>query len=200
MEKIPTLYERDAQHKVIDHLVSLGRFGFTTLDGAYATEKLDGTNVRLTVRRGTVVRVEARQNPTKEQKASGIFDPWYRDAAMPADKHIFDAVENTDFRAVPDGEWSGEAVGPSIQGNRLELEEKRVVLFSDPEVRSRLCYFTGSWNFATMTFEEMRMWLFSLESLVSPGRPPEGVVFWRGGVMPSGHDVPVAKLKLKDFG
>ena len=78
MEKIPTIFDRnwDGNRKVNEKLVVL-EFDF---ENAIATEKLDGTNVRITVRNHTVVRVEKRKNPSKIQKQKGIKDPWYIDA------------------------------------------------------------------------------------------------------------------------
>jgi len=73
---------------------------------AIASEKLDGVNIRLTIRRGHVVRIEKRRNPSKDQKKIGIVNPWYVDASSNASKDnwIFDAVANTDLAIVPDGE------------------------------------------------------------------------------------------------
>lgn len=124
MKKIKTIFDRDwdGNRKVIDKLIV--DFDFAN---AIATEKLDGTNVRVTVRNNEFVRLEKRFNPTKIQKHNGITEPWYIDADeySPQDKWIFDAVRNTDFSQVPDGEWSGEAVGKNIQGNPLNLENNR---------------------------------------------------------------------------
>ena len=121
MEKIPTIFDRnwETNRKVNEKLV-VKHFDF---DNSIATEKLDGTNVRVTVRNHIVVRVEKRRNPDKNQKAKGIVDPWYVDAIETdnADGYIFDAVNNTDFSTVPDGEWSAEALGEKIQGNPLNL-------------------------------------------------------------------------------
>ena len=132
MKKIKTIFERDWQgnRRVIDKYIE--GFNSGILIDSIATEKLDGTNIRVTVRNNEVVRVEKRNNPSKIQKVKGIEEPWYIDAyeCEPQDKWIFDAVKNTDFSTVPDGEWSGEAVGKNIQGNPLNLENNRVVFFS----------------------------------------------------------------------
>ena len=77
MEKIPTLFERDDHFHVVDQPRAECAWVF---DGeGTGTEKLDGTNVRLTVRSGQLVRVEKRRNPTKVQKQQGIVDGWYVD-------------------------------------------------------------------------------------------------------------------------
>ena len=102
------------------------------LKEAVATEKLDGMNVRATVRNGSCVRLEKRRNPDKIQKQKGIVDPWYVDASEyeSQDKHLFDALKNTVLGDLPDGEWSGEALGPDIQGNPLGLPSNRIVFFT----------------------------------------------------------------------
>ncbi len=131
MRKIKTIFERDweGNKKVVDEYIA--EFFPSMLNGAKATEKIDGTNIRVTVRNHTVVRVEKRRNPTKLEKAKGIEDPWYVDASDSSeDKWIMDAVRNTNYTDVPDGEWSGEAVGPNIQGNPLNLPTNRVVFFT----------------------------------------------------------------------
>ena len=131
MEKIQTIFDRDwnGNRKVIPQYVE--GVSPELLKEAKATEKLDGTNVRVTVRNYNVVRVEKRKNPDKIQKVRGIKEPWYKDADEYSsdDKWIFDAVKNTSFSNISDGEHSGEAVGKNIQGNPLNLKDNRVVFF-----------------------------------------------------------------------
>jgi hypothetical protein len=183
MEKIPTTFERDwaGNRGVIDLLV----VDPAKLATAVATEKLDGTNVRLTVRNHVLVRVEKRRNPDKQQKAQGITEPWYVDADETSsdDRYIWEAARNTDLTAVPDGEWSGEAIGPRIQGNPLKLEKHVVVLFSlgRAPVLERV----------PTTFEELKSWLPQQQSKVGSG-PIEGIV-WHCG------DGAMMKIKTKDF-
>ncbi len=88
-----------------------------------ATEKVDGTNIRVTVRTGRVVRVEKRRNPSKIQRQQGIVDGWYVDTDENAkeDKWIYEVVRETEITGWPDGEHSVEALGPNIQGNPLGL-------------------------------------------------------------------------------
>jgi len=70
MEKIPTLFERDESFKVVNRPKVECSWVF---DGeGVGTEKLDGTNIRLTVRSGQLVRVEKRRNPSKVHKQQGI--------------------------------------------------------------------------------------------------------------------------------
>lgn len=132
MRKIKTIFERDWErtkvvvNKYVDPMI------VEQLKTAKATEKLDGTNIRITLRSGLVVRVEKRRNPDKIQKQKGITEPWYVDADRysPEDKYIFEAVDSMEVYPHPDGEWSGEALGPKIQGNPLNLDHHVVVLFS----------------------------------------------------------------------
>ncbi|MFD0345966.1 hypothetical protein ACFQ0M_07530 [Kitasatospora aburaviensis] len=131
------------------------------------TEKLDGTNVRLTVRGGHLVRVEKRRNPTKLQKKQGITDGWYVDTAEGAaeDKWILAAARNTDVTAWPDGEHSCEALGPRIQGNPLELDDHRCVPFNMevPVYQDVPRSYTG-----------LRDFLTGLDSRFAPARWPRG--------------------------
>lgn len=132
MEKIPTIFERGEHGLVINKPVPGTEWVFA--GEGVATEKLDGTNVRLTVRNGTIVRVEKRRNPTKEQKGDGIRDPWYVDASIlnPQDKHIMRAAESTYAQDLADGEHCCEAVGGKIQGNPLGLSVTHCVPFNEP--------------------------------------------------------------------
>lgn len=212
MEKIPTLFDRDwdGDRKVVpswspDAALVLAEPvpGSVFWEELHATEKVDGTNVRLTVRGQTLVRVEARLNPSKQQKADGIVDPWYRDAwpipepnyndrVAPGDRHIVDAARATDLAAVSDGEWAGEAIGEKIQGNSLNLNARRVVLFSYG--RAPVLWDCPPLRFEgpEETFERLKLWLPRRTSELNLDRPIEGVV-WHG---PRG---PILKLKTKDF-
>lgn len=150
-----------------------------------ATEKLDGTNVRLTVRRGHVVRVEKRRNPSKLQKQQGIIDAWYVDADefSKEDKWIFEAVKGTDVSGWPDGEHPAEALGPNVQGNPLGLERHLCVPFN-LEI--------PVYEDVPRSFEGLKSFLEKLDSKFSPGHLAEGIVFHH----PDGRR---AKIKRKDF-
>ncbi len=187
MEKIPTIFERDweGNRGVIDrYVIDPSQFA-----GAVATEKLDGTNVRLTVRNHILVRLEKRRNPDKRQKAQGITEPWYIDADefAPSDKAIWEATRNVDLSEVPDGEWSGEAVGPKIQGNPLNLERHTVVLFSLPAVRERLRF-----EQVPTTYAALKSWLSEQDSKFGNRCKIEGIV-WHCA------DGSMMKIKTKDF-
>ena len=183
MEKIPTVFDRGPDFSVIDQVREGCEWVFEG-QGA-ATEKLDGTNVRLTVRAGRLVRLEKRRNPSKAQKQLGIIDGWYVDADEHSaeDKWIWEAARHTDVSGWPDAEHSCEALGPKIQGNALGLEHHLCVPFNMAvpvyEVPRRS--FTGLHDF-----------LAEVESRYAPGHLAEGIVFHH----PDGRR---AKIKRRDF-
>jgi hypothetical protein len=183
MEKIPTLFERDDRFRVVDRPRTECAWVF---DGeGTPTEKLDGTNVRLTTRAGQVVRVEKRRNPSKAQKAQGIVDGWYADTDEygTEDTWILVAARNTDVSGWPDGEHACEALGPRIQGNPLALTDHRCVPFN-LEV--------PSYDDVPRDYDKLRAYLSTLESRLAPGHLAEGIVFHH----PDGRR---AKIKRKDF-
>jgi hypothetical protein len=136
------------------------------------------------VRAGQIVRVEKRRNPSKAQKQQGIVDGWYVDTDDSAeDKWILAAVRNTDASGWPDGEHPCEALGPSIQGNSLGLEDHRCVPFN-----LQVPVFQD----APRSYAGLRDFLATLESKFVPGHLAEGIVFHH----PDGRR---AKIKRKDF-
>jgi len=183
MEKIPTLFERDDRFRVVDRPRAECAWVF---DGeGTPTEKLDGTNIRLTVRAGQVVRVEKRRNPSKAQKQQGMVDGWYVDTDEHGaeDKWILAAAGNTDVSGWPDGEHACEALGPRVQGNPLELREHLCVPFNLQ---------VPVFDHVPRGYDELREYLASLDSKYAPGHPAEGIVFHH----PDGRR---AKIKRKDF-
>jgi hypothetical protein len=183
MEKIPTLFERDDRFRVVDKPRPECEWVFAGL--GVGTEKLDGTNVRLTVRSGQLVRVEKRRNPDKAQKELGIVDGWYVDTAddAPEDRWIIAAARNTDVSGWADGEHPCEALGPRIQGNPLGLDDHVCVPFNvAAPVYTRV----------PRTYAELWDFLDALESRYAPGHLAEGIVFHH----PDGRR---AKIKRKDF-
>lgn len=188
MEKIPTLFDRNWEgDRKVNPTVAVPDFDF---ENAIATEKLDGTNVRITVRNETVVRVEKRRNPSKAQKAAGIADPWYVDAdeSDKADGYIFEAVQMTDFSGIPDGEWSAEALGEKIQGNPLNIVGHKLFFFSLDDWKRRVVY-----NDAPTDFEGLKKWLPAQKSIFGNDCGIEGIVW---------HNVEngqMCKIKVKDF-
>lgn len=186
MKKIKTIFERnwDGDGKITEKYVE----GLTpeTLQYAIATEKLDGTNVRLTVRNHTLVRLEKRRNPSKLEKAKGIEEPWYMDADeyAPNDKYMWEAARATDLSNIEDGEWSGECLGKDIQGNPLNLPDNRVVLFS--------CGLAPVFENVPYTHEGLKKWLPEQKSKYGTDCGIEGIV-WHFG------DGTMYKIKAKDF-
>jgi hypothetical protein len=182
MKKIETIFDRGSDFKVTPEVRAGCEWVFT--GEGMPTEKLDGTNVRLTVENGKLVHVEKRRNPTKEEKAQGI-EPGYVDANRndPSDKHIFRAADNTDISDWPNSLHECEAVGPKIQGNPLELPTPRCYPFKfRPMVLAEM----------PRNFESIKKYVLALESRYSPGHLAEGVVFHH----PDGR---MAKIKRKDF-
>lgn len=183
MEKIPTVFERDDSFRVIDKVKQGCEWVFA--GEGVSTEKLDGTNVRLTVRSGQLVRVEKRRNPSAKQKKQGITDGWYVDADEfgPEDRWIYEAGRATDVSGWPDGEHSCEALGPNIQGNALGLTKLLCVPFN---------LVVPTYSDAPRSYEGLRVWLEKMESSFSPGHLAEGIVFHHA-------DGRRAKIKRRDF-
>lgn len=181
MRKIKTIFKRDATRKVTNEW----DIDPSMLVGAVATEKLDGMNVRVTIRSGLVVRLEKRRNPDKIQKYKGIIEPWYVDTAISSeDKWLNDALTHTYFSKLPDGEWSGEAVGPNIQGNPLNLDTNRIVFFTLDQA--------PVFENVPVTFEELKVWLPQQKSKYGKDCGIEGIV-WHCA------NGDMAKIKRKDF-
>jgi hypothetical protein len=183
MEKIPTLFERDEHFKVVDEVRA--ECLWVIAGEGIPTEKLDGTNVRLTIRSGQLVRVEKRRNPSAKQKHQGIIDGWYADADefSPEDRWIYEAARSTDVSDWPDGEHPSEALGPNIQGNALGLEKHLCLPFN---MRAPV------FGDVPRTYAGLQAWLEHAESLFSPGHLAEGIVFHH----PDGRR---AKIKRRDF-
>jgi len=184
MKKIKTIFDRDweGNRKVVDKYVIDPELFYI----ATATEKLDGTNVRITVRNHTPVRLEKRRNPDKLQKAKGIEYPWYVDADQygPEDKYIWDALAHTNLSDIPDGEWSGEAVGVNIQGNPLNLTENKIIFFTLGQC--------PEFDNVPTDFEGLSKWLPNQKSKVGNNCGIEGIV-WHCS------DGSMMKIKTKDF-
>ena len=185
MNKIKTIFDRDWEGNRACINKYIEDFSPNLLVDSKATEKLDGMNVRITVRNHTVVRVEKRRNPDKIQKHKGIEDPWYVDASESAeDKWIMDAVRNTSFLEVPDGEWSGECLGKNIQGNPLNLDKNLVVFFSLGQA--------PVFENVPTDFEGLKTWLPIQKSKFGNDCGIEGIV-WHCS------DGKMFKIKVKDF-
>lgn len=190
MKKIKTIFDRDwdGDKTVIDKFIPGISAELLYFDkSVIATEKIDGMNVRLTVRNHEVVRLEKRRNPDKIQKQKGIEEPWYidTDPFSPNDKYLYEAVKNTDLSDIEDGEWCGEAIGLNIQGNPLGLDKNTVMLFS--------CGKAPVLENVPTTYQELKEWLpLQKTKFGDPEKPIEGIV-WHcaNGEM--------FKIKTKDF-
>lgn len=186
MKKIPTIFKRDMDNggKILPEYSEF--IDVADFEGAIATEKLDGTNIRVTIRNEVLVRIEKRRNPTKIQKKRGILDPWYVDVDeySPEDKHITEAAREYCYVGVPNGEWSAEALGPKIQGNPLKLKEHLLCIFSAEQAPIFLN--------VPITFEELKEWLPRQKSIFGHDCGIEGIVWHctNGKMM---------KIKTKDF-
>jgi len=196
MRKIPTIFIRNVEGKVVDQWNYEAEW--VRLGKGRATEKVDGTNVRVTVRAGEVVRLEKRRNPTQHQKQKGI-EPWYTDAHQddPNDKWIWAAVAHTkiiDDRnlyenplylageiILPDGEWSCEAIGPGINNNPYRLANNVLYPFS----------FAPIYLDAPREYDLLKRY-FPHDSVLAPRCRMEGIV-WHG------QDGRMAKIKARDF-
>jgi hypothetical protein len=74
-------------------------------------EKIPTLNIRIDILAGRCICVEKRRNPTREEKANGAEPGYVRaERSDPSDKHIFAAVDATDFSAWPDGAWPVKGV------------------------------------------------------------------------------------------
>lgn len=186
MNKIKTIFDRnwEGDKTVIDKFVEdeLQQI----LLGATPTEKIDGMNVRATIRSGTCVRLEKRRNPDKIQKHKGIEEPWYVDASRfeQGDKWLFDALDHTNLSGLPDGEWSGEAVGTNIQGNPLNLDSNRIVFFSLGQA--------PIFEDVPCNYSYLKEWLPAQKSKYGKDCGIEGIV-WHCA------DGTMYKIKTKDF-
>jgi len=187
MHKIQTIFKRDPNNnfKITREYIYEG-IDQLKLE---AIEKVDGTNVRLTVRSHTLMRLEKRRSPSKFENKKGIIEPWYVDASESdsQDKYIWDAAKNTDISRTEDGEWSGEAVGPKIQGNPLNLEDHRVILFSHKESRRELVMYD-----VPVTYDGLKEWLPKQKSNVGNDCFIEGIIWYYS-------ETSRYKIKAKDF-
>jgi len=186
MNKIPTIFERDwdGNRGVIDKVAAGCDWVFN--GEGIATEKIDGTNIRITITDGNLVKVEKRRNPTKEEKEKGV-EPYYVDCheGDPSNKHIFKAVKGWRGRRelCPDGSYPCEAFGGKIQGNPLSVEPDLYFFTRHPiTVKAPI-----------LTFEGIKEHVMSLKSGLNPDKHAEGIVWHHPA------DGRMAKIKRKDF-
>lgn len=196
MNKIPMLFEYDSDFRTTRTIRE--ECMWVVRGEGVPTEKLDGTNVRLTVRCGDIVRVERRRNPTREEKSRGYYDPWYQEANRhdPDAVWILDAAANTNASEWPDGEHCCEAIGPKIQGNPLGLLAHTCVPFNlQPIMLGPSFPVVADLDTRIITdagWEHLRDRICGLQSMYEDG-PAEGIVWHH----PDGRR---CKLRRKDFG
>lgn len=201
MRKTLTLFDRDwnGNRGVVPALI-------VHPGGATPTEKVNGTNVRVTVRKqdslAVAVRLEKRRNPSKEQKRAGITEPWYVDADSndPSDQFVFEAVHNTSLIDLPEGEWSAEAVGPKIQGNPLGLEDHRLFFFDLGRLPTEACVprldsvptlaYPANQSSVEAFYDDLSEYVHMAKSRINPEVGIEGIVW---------HGESWAKIKVVDF-
>lgn len=189
MHKIRTLFEQDDDFLVTPKIRKI--YDWARFPRYWrATEKIDGTNIRLTVRSGCLVRVEKRRNPNKKEKQFGILNPWYTDTSKsnPSDKYILEAAKNADVSNLDDGEYTAEAIGPKIQGN-VYNQEKYVALIHREMPTIEIP--------DPSKFEILKNFIINLESKYRPGVPAEGIVLHAHYDMLEKDCM--AKLRRKDF-
>jgi hypothetical protein len=193
MNKVPTLFVRDPKN-MSRVLPEINPEAAWVLDGhdAVATVKKDGTNVAVLVWDGPYEVVLKRRNPSREEKDAAEREgrpkpePIYVVAKRddPADKHIFAAVDATDFSGWPEGYHSCEALGPKIQGG---VESDVPVLYPfllRPELIESPRLVPDFWSVND---------LYVLVEDFLRDTPIEGIV-WHG------KDGKMAKIKRRDFG
>ena len=184
MDKIKTIFKRDLKTRKVINEYDVPLEYLMMCD---RIEKVDGTNIRLTIRNGEIVRTEARRNPSKTQKKQGILNPWYRDVDETNDKHIIDAVNNYKIdKLIRDCELSAEAYGEKIQGNPLGIEGKDIFIFSISAERYKM-----SIEDVPLDYDSLKHFLKNSLSNISD-KNIEGIVFWL-------DDEPIGKIKVKDF-
>lgn len=190
MKKIPTLFVRNEKWELTAEITP--SCDWVKTGEGVATEKLDGANVLVVFDfeegRYTILK---RANPTKEEKKVGI-----QPRNIPCDKddkgdgYLIEAVANFiekhDYHKLNSVIY-GEAIGPKIQGNRYELEERTWVPFVPPYITAIPERFNIPRTFAGLK----EFFDGKPGSAHYPGKPMEGIVFhtWYAS----------AKIKYKDF-
>lgn len=197
MISVPTLYERQPHSRLVTdvmHPVSAN-----VILGWDSMEVLPGAPIRVTVRSGNCVRLEAIQKPDEQLGKMGA-EPWWRDTVGGdgPDFWLIDAMKTTDFSSAPDGEWEGVAVGDKIRRNLLGLEGRRVVLYDlfpyADKVDAHLV--PPTLGRTPVDFDDLKYWLSTSRSHLEgarTGAPLYGVCWWW-------VDTPIAQISVRDFG
>lgn len=208
MNKIPTIFLRDWDNdpsRITREWNPEAQWLLDNPHAALATVKKDGTNVRVTVSGDAYgnqhLLVDKRRNPSKKEKVrareSGLPEPepTYVPAQRedPGDKHIFAAVDATDFSDCPDGVFECEALGPKIQGG-VESDRPMLYPFSfDPELAFDPIQTIDLFELTPSKIHTTLEAYFTGMGSPLQSKPIEGIV-WLG---PEGK---MAKIKRRDFG
>jgi hypothetical protein len=193
---VPTLFERNPKSRTVtNEYIPLNTSSFPQWE---AMERMPGADVRVTVRRHEVVRLEVVKKPDEEQRQRGILVPWYRDSVDRGPDHwVHEAARQTDFSTVPDGEWFGEAIGEKIMRNPLGIEGHRILLSSLFPWRDQLpdAPIPPQLGRTPLDYDDLRYWLAHTKSryVDREGVGLDGVVWWY-------LDEPIAQIRAKDFG
>jgi len=137
-----------------------------------AVEKLDGTNVKVKVRRKRIVAVQNRLNRVDMQSLNA--------GNARIVEGVLRAVEKNYIEG--DGEFAGELIGPKLQGNPLGLTEHIWIPFD----RAASTLQVRSFNKYPKTFENISNWfkdylksIYMMKKLGFDNAPfAEGVVFY----------------------
>lgn len=190
MKKIPTLFIRNPENmKLVTQEVNPEARHLFINPMVIPTIKKDGTNIRITIDCGELVKVEKRRNPTREEKALGA-EPGYIDANRldPADQYIYKAVDSFEsYELLKDGQYCCEAMGSKIQGGVESCYSELYIFELFPTVIpiEELPHFGRDLNFYTI-----KHYLEKTEI--------EGIVFKTRSTRKDEWEY--AKIKRRDFG
>ena len=140
-------------------------------DDVICSEKIDGTNVSITIQGGQLTGVYNRKNKIE----IGILK------TNRFLQGVRNAYEKERFNLNVDGQFFGELMGPKVQKNFLKLAEPMWYPFS--YLRKKFHY--KSWGRYPKDYKTISDWfendIFSLVHVYYTGEkvPPEGVVFYQ---------------------
>lgn len=184
MDKIPTIYERDERFSVIAKYKP--ECDWVKNGEGIPTEKIDGTNIRVTIKDHKIIAVEKRRNPNRKEKEQGV-QPRYVPASEndPSDKWIFACVKNfePDKYKLKDGQYPCEAYGHKIQGDPLKIGTNKLYFFTvNPQKFINV----------PLDYNNLKDYIKTLYSAFNLKVLAEGIVFHH-------KDGRMAKIKRKDF-
>jgi hypothetical protein len=180
MKKISTLFKKDPNDlsRVINEVDPSNEWVIN--NEGFPTRKWDGTACavinkelykRYDVKKGRTVPVGAI--PCQEpDEITGHWPHWLKcDRSNPADKYHFEGYDNTYI----DGDFTGELVGPKVQGNPEKFSEHKLIVHAS-------CVLPTVGDYS---FDGLKRWLSEHDV--------EGIVFHH----PDGR---MCKIRKSDFG